>query len=92
MLYDSEMTFKTDEGGEVHAEDLPNLVQELRNEVLAEAEPEAKRTYPASVLRELRQIDRKNIEKTCSVCYVRQPIAKMGSGKAEICDDCQATL
>ena len=41
------------------------------------------------VIQQLRLKDRKNLNKTCSRCGRRMPLAKMDGGNADICDDCK---
>jgi len=40
-------------------------------------------------IQQLRLKDRKKLNKTCSRCGRRMPLAKMDGGKADICDDCK---
>jgi len=45
--------------------------------------------YPVALIRELRKVDRVNINKTCSACATRKPLAEMGNGLADICTSCK---
>jgi len=41
------------------------------------------------LIRGLRKQDRKGLNKTCSRCARRMPLAQMDGGKADLCDDCR---
>ena len=45
--------------------------------------------HSKQTIQQLRLKDRKKLNKTCSRCGRRMPLAKMDGGKADICDDCK---